>query len=263
MPRDSAPDHAAPLSPRRRQLLEAALHVIADEGLRGLTHRAVDRRAGLPRAAARRTAHPQRAAGGADRVRRRARCSPTSTSSPSGSARGRGRRATAGVDGRARPVPALAGPARAAGGPARAHDGGHPRPRAGPRCSPTHRARLVELVERDHDRRRQGARRRPGRGPGGVVRRHPARRAAQARPRAARRSWRGRWSCSAPRSPATPRRDGRLIRTRLGFGLPWPAAAPIPSIRSAHARGSHRFRRPLPHRPGQQGVADGASVPTT
>lgn len=35
-------------SPRRQQLLEAALHVIADEGLRGLTHRAVDRRAGLP-----------------------------------------------------------------------------------------------------------------------------------------------------------------------------------------------------------------------
>lgn len=39
---------AAPLSPRRRQLLDAALHVIADEGLKGLTHRAVDRRAGLP-----------------------------------------------------------------------------------------------------------------------------------------------------------------------------------------------------------------------
>jgi DNA-binding transcriptional regulator YbjK len=38
----------APLSPRRRQLLDAALHVIADEGLKGLTHRAVDRRAGLP-----------------------------------------------------------------------------------------------------------------------------------------------------------------------------------------------------------------------
>jgi DNA-binding transcriptional regulator YbjK len=38
----------APLSPRRRQLLGAALHVIADEGLKGLTHRAVDRRAGLP-----------------------------------------------------------------------------------------------------------------------------------------------------------------------------------------------------------------------
>lgn len=35
-------------SPRRRQLLDAALHVIADDGLRGLTHRAVDRRAGLP-----------------------------------------------------------------------------------------------------------------------------------------------------------------------------------------------------------------------
>lgn len=35
-------------SPRRRHLLDAALHVIADEGLRGLTHRAVDRRAGLP-----------------------------------------------------------------------------------------------------------------------------------------------------------------------------------------------------------------------
>jgi DNA-binding transcriptional regulator YbjK len=39
---------AATLSPRRRQLLEAAVHVIADEGLKGLTHRAVDRRAGLP-----------------------------------------------------------------------------------------------------------------------------------------------------------------------------------------------------------------------
>ncbi len=33
---------------RRRELLDAALHVVADEGLRGLTHRAVDRRAGLP-----------------------------------------------------------------------------------------------------------------------------------------------------------------------------------------------------------------------
>jgi DNA-binding transcriptional regulator YbjK len=43
----AAPD-AAPLSPRRRALLDAALHVVADEGLRGLTHRAVDRRAGLP-----------------------------------------------------------------------------------------------------------------------------------------------------------------------------------------------------------------------
>ena len=36
------------LSPRRRQLLEAAMRVVCDEGLRGLTHRAVDRRAGLP-----------------------------------------------------------------------------------------------------------------------------------------------------------------------------------------------------------------------
>jgi AcrR family transcriptional regulator len=36
------------LSPRRRELLEAAVHVMADEGLRGMTHRAVDRRAGLP-----------------------------------------------------------------------------------------------------------------------------------------------------------------------------------------------------------------------
>jgi len=40
--------HATALSPRRRQLLDAALHVIADEGLKGLTHRAVDRQAGLP-----------------------------------------------------------------------------------------------------------------------------------------------------------------------------------------------------------------------
>ncbi|MGB0099694.1 MAG: TetR family transcriptional regulator C-terminal domain-containing protein [Nocardioides sp.] len=37
-----------PESPRRRQLLDAAVHVIADDGLKGLTHRAVDRRAGLP-----------------------------------------------------------------------------------------------------------------------------------------------------------------------------------------------------------------------
>ncbi|KRF39245.1 TetR/AcrR family transcriptional regulator [Terrabacter sp. Soil810] len=38
----------APLSPRRRQLLEAAVQVVAAGGLRGLTHRAVDARAGLP-----------------------------------------------------------------------------------------------------------------------------------------------------------------------------------------------------------------------
>jgi DNA-binding transcriptional regulator YbjK len=37
-----------PATGRRRELLDAALHVVADEGLRGLTHRAVDRRAGLP-----------------------------------------------------------------------------------------------------------------------------------------------------------------------------------------------------------------------
>ena len=48
MPDPAAPEEPPTLSPRRRQLLEAALHVIADEGLRGLTHRAVDRRAGLP-----------------------------------------------------------------------------------------------------------------------------------------------------------------------------------------------------------------------
>ena len=35
-------------SGRRRELLEAAVQVVASEGLRGLTHRAVDRRAGLP-----------------------------------------------------------------------------------------------------------------------------------------------------------------------------------------------------------------------
>lgn len=35
-------------SPRRKRLLEAATTVTADHGLRGLTHRAVDRQAGLP-----------------------------------------------------------------------------------------------------------------------------------------------------------------------------------------------------------------------
>ena len=48
MPSVTASEAAPALSPRRRELLEAALHVVADEGLRGLTHRAVDRRAGLP-----------------------------------------------------------------------------------------------------------------------------------------------------------------------------------------------------------------------
>jgi DNA-binding transcriptional regulator YbjK len=48
VPSVTAPAPAQALSPRRRELLEAALHVVADEGLRGLTHRAVDRRAGLP-----------------------------------------------------------------------------------------------------------------------------------------------------------------------------------------------------------------------
>lgn len=42
-----AADPAA-LSPRRRQILEAALTVLAEQGMRGLTHRAVDREADLP-----------------------------------------------------------------------------------------------------------------------------------------------------------------------------------------------------------------------
>ena len=41
-------DTGPELSPRRRRLLDAGLHVVADQGLRGLTHRAVDRQAGLP-----------------------------------------------------------------------------------------------------------------------------------------------------------------------------------------------------------------------
>jgi DNA-binding transcriptional regulator YbjK len=36
------------LSPRMRQLLDAALVVVSEAGMRGLTHRAVDRQAGLP-----------------------------------------------------------------------------------------------------------------------------------------------------------------------------------------------------------------------
>lgn len=44
----TVPVTAPALSPRRLELIDAALHVVADEGLRGLTHRAVDRRAGLP-----------------------------------------------------------------------------------------------------------------------------------------------------------------------------------------------------------------------
>jgi DNA-binding transcriptional regulator YbjK len=37
----------AELSPRRRQLMAAATRVVADQGLKGLTHRAVDRVAGV------------------------------------------------------------------------------------------------------------------------------------------------------------------------------------------------------------------------
>jgi len=48
VPSVTAPASAPALSPRRRELLAAAVHVTADEGLRGLTHRAVDRRAELP-----------------------------------------------------------------------------------------------------------------------------------------------------------------------------------------------------------------------
>lgn len=44
----TAPARPAELSARRRQLLDAALRVVAEHGLRGLTHRAVDRQAGLP-----------------------------------------------------------------------------------------------------------------------------------------------------------------------------------------------------------------------
>lgn len=44
----ASPAPAPALTGRRRELLEAAVRVTADEGLRGLTHRAVDRRAGLP-----------------------------------------------------------------------------------------------------------------------------------------------------------------------------------------------------------------------
>lgn len=42
------PDLDRPLSTRRRELLRAAAEVVAEQGLRGLTHRAVDRAAGLP-----------------------------------------------------------------------------------------------------------------------------------------------------------------------------------------------------------------------
>src|ERR1700755_62750 len=40
--------HAPARSARMELLLRAAVHVVAEQGLRGLTHRAVDRQAGLP-----------------------------------------------------------------------------------------------------------------------------------------------------------------------------------------------------------------------
>src|SRR4051794_11876280 len=47
-PRPPSSRSSRPTSPRRRQLLDAAVAVLAADGLRGLTHRAVDRAAGLP-----------------------------------------------------------------------------------------------------------------------------------------------------------------------------------------------------------------------
>lgn len=38
----------APASPRRREILDAAVVVLAEHGLKGLTHRGIDRAAGLP-----------------------------------------------------------------------------------------------------------------------------------------------------------------------------------------------------------------------
>lgn len=38
----------APQSPRRREILDAAVVVLAGHGLKGLTHRGIDRQAGLP-----------------------------------------------------------------------------------------------------------------------------------------------------------------------------------------------------------------------
>ena len=78
---DGATVDLASLSPRRRQLLDAAVAVTAESGLRGLTHRAVDRHAGLPEgscSAYLRTRSPAGRAhgvrrGAGDRRRRRAR----------------------------------------------------------------------------------------------------------------------------------------------------------------------------------------------
>jgi DNA-binding transcriptional regulator YbjK len=47
-PRPPTSRSSRPATPRRRQLLDAGVAVLAAEGLRGLTHRAVDRAAGLP-----------------------------------------------------------------------------------------------------------------------------------------------------------------------------------------------------------------------
>jgi DNA-binding transcriptional regulator YbjK len=44
---DQPPEQPLDLSPRRLQLMTAATRVVAEQGLRGLTHRAVDREAGL------------------------------------------------------------------------------------------------------------------------------------------------------------------------------------------------------------------------
>ncbi len=46
------PPADAELSPRRQQLVDAAIRVVARGGLRGLTHRAVDAEAGLPEGSA-------------------------------------------------------------------------------------------------------------------------------------------------------------------------------------------------------------------
>ena len=164
------------------------------QGLRGLTHRAVDRRAGLPEGSCSAYLRTRRALQGA------------LTEHVAGDPRRRRRPADRGpavLPARRRPrrradrsaVPPLARRARAAAGPAsscrwrRRATPSSPcssRP-GGPGCVAAVAGLMAPAAARRATCRRRGA--------GGVVRRHPVRRAAQAGRRAARRSSSGPSTC--------------------------------------------------------------------
>ena len=216
---------------RRAELLEAAVDVVAESGLRGLTHRAVDARAGLPEgtcSAYLRTrlallvALTEHVGGMLAR----------DVDAMAASAAPHAEDPDAVADGRHRPAAALAAPPRDRAHPGRARPRGRPPPRADGRLRPV--APGPGAGRRGagalHRARRPGAARgrRRGRHRGRARHGHPdaVRPPARVRPRRRARSWSA--ACTSPgeRHATRPRRCGDRSREPR---LPWPSV----DVRSA------------------------------